>query len=79
MLLTLSWRDADNLAEKTLTGLDKSLLSAAIADQIEVFFKKPRGKPHVTAKPKLSGLSDIYRFLRNNKLQFTSLRRRRLV
>jgi hypothetical protein len=69
----------DNLAEKTLTGLDKSLLSAAIADQIEVFFKKPRGKPHVTAKPKLSSLSDIYRFLRNNKLQFTSLRRRRLV
>jgi hypothetical protein len=27
----------DNVAEKTLTGLDKSLLSAAIADQIEVF------------------------------------------
>jgi hypothetical protein len=69
----------DSLAEKTLTGLDKSLLSAAIADQMEVFFKKPRGKPHVTAKPKLSGLSDIYRFLRSNKLQFTSLRRRRLV
>ena len=33
----------DNLAEKTLTGLDKALSSAAIADQIEAFFKKPRG------------------------------------
>jgi len=40
MLLTLSWRDEPCcliMAEKTLTGLDKSLLSAAIADQIEVF------------------------------------------
>ena len=32
----------DYLAEKTLTGLDKALSSAAIADQIEAFFKKPR-------------------------------------
>jgi len=40
MLLTLSWRDEPCcliMAEKTLTGLDKSLLSAAIADQIKVF------------------------------------------
>ena len=28
---------------------------------------KPRLKPHVTARPKLSGLSDIYQFLRRNK------------
>ena len=28
---------------------------------------KPRLKSHVTAKPKLSGLSDIYRFLRRNE------------
>jgi GMP synthase-like glutamine amidotransferase len=33
----------DNLAEKTLTGLDKTLSSPAIADRIEAFFKKPRG------------------------------------
>jgi biotin carboxylase len=28
---------------------------------------KPRLKPHVTARPKLSGLSDIYQLLRRNK------------
>ena len=33
----------NNLAEKTLTGLDKALSSPAIADRIEAFFKKPRG------------------------------------
>ncbi len=33
----------DNLAEKTLAGLDKALSSAAIADLIDAFFRKPRG------------------------------------
>ncbi len=33
----------DNLPEKTLTNIDKPLSSAAIADLIEAFFKRPRG------------------------------------